>query len=238
MGEPAQPTYKRHYEFRRWPVSSASELANYTEWLIDLVRQSGEAEPQVRLKINVLGRASEANIPLQEFRERFDEFPFDKIYEASLDVWDGDGFILTFKLNASIFGDADSSVTVTGTDRERVQRVKTKVRDEGDARVEAARRVKAEAEAKAKADADFKRQKAAVGIGDTATAIFEAEAQREQERRQRPPRHPENPPIRKEPVQAKPAKSESRVRRFFYNPWTITIGGGLVVGLVLLLTQG
>jgi hypothetical protein len=228
MGEPNH-IYSRHFDFPVWPVASASELADYAEWLIDLVRQEISAEPEITLNVQVFGRDSEPSIPLDEFRERFDEFPFDKVFGASLDVWNPRrSLTLEFGLNSSILGDNTAVVTVSGTDKERVQRIKSRVREEGEARLKLLR----EAEARAKADADFERQKAAAGIGDVAGAIFEAEAKRERERNRRSALREVT--TSKEP---EPPNSPSRFNRFIHHPVTIglivTVVGSVIAALIV-----
>jgi len=195
MGEPVQSPYTRVYEFALWPFDSTSDLADYSEWVTDLVRQEAQAEPSAALSFNILGpRGTEPPMPIDELRERVDEFPLDKVFEASLEVRTDD-LSLRLALNDHVLGNRESSVTVLGTDKSAVSRIKSKVQEEGEARIEAEQRREDAAEARAKADAGFKRQEAAAGIGDTAHAIFEAEAQRERERSQRkrplrPPPHP------------------------------------------------
>ncbi len=175
MGEPTPETYVRHYEMSAWPVESTEELADYVEWLVDLLTHHS-LTPDTKFEINLLSRDREPPIPLHEFRERFDEFPFDKIFSASLELREaGTDLILKLDLQSSLLGDQTGKVTITGTDRERVQWAKTEVRNEGDARSKARKNRLLEAKAKADADADFKRQEAAAGIGDVAGAIFRAE---------------------------------------------------------------
>ncbi len=240
MGEPTPETYIRHYEMSAWPVESTEELADYVEWLVDLLTHHSMT-PDTKFEIDLLSRDREPTIPLHEFRERFDEFPFDKIFIASLELREaGTDLSLTLNLQSSILGDQTGKVTITGTDRERVQWVKTEVRIEGDARFKARKDRLLEAKAKADADADFKRQEAAAGIGDAAGAIFRAEKQREKERsgrlglHTRPKPMPASPPPRApEPVVEK--SGESPLHKFFYNPWTITVVGGLLVGGVILI---
>jgi hypothetical protein len=157
MGEPIPETYVRHYEMSAWPVESTEELADYVEWLVDLLTHHSST-PDTKFEIDLLSRDREPPIPLHEFRERIDEFPFDKIFSASLELREGADLILKLDLQSSLLGDQTGKVTVTGTDRDRVQWAKTEVRNEGDARFEARKDRLLEAKAKADADADFKRQ--------------------------------------------------------------------------------
>jgi len=186
MGEPTLKNYRRYFDFPVWPVESEAELADYADWLVNLVGHEGHTDPHVELKVDLSGRDREPPIPIEEFRERFDEFPFDKIVNTSLEVRDLDNsLILEYEMSTSIFGDPTAIVTINGTDKERVNRIKTKVREEGEARLNAREERLAVAKAKAAADAEFKRQEAALGIGDVAGQIFRAESQREEERSRR-----------------------------------------------------
>jgi hypothetical protein len=240
MGEPTPEIYVRHYEMSAWPVESTEELADYVEWLAGLLTHH-DLTPDTKFEIDLLSRDREPPIPLDEFRERFDEFPFDKVFSASLESRQAStDLILKLDLRMSFLGDQTGKVTVTGTNRERVQGAKTEVRNEGDARFKARKDRRLEAKGKADADADFKRQEAAVGIGDAAGAIFRAEQQRERERsgQQGPhtrakPVPASSPPDAPEPVVEK--SGEWPLHRFFYNPWTITVVGGLLVGGVILI---
>jgi hypothetical protein len=165
MGEPDTPTYERHYDFeRRWPVDSPAQLADYAEWLVGLVAVDGDRQPETKLMLNVYHRSAE-DIPLAEFRERFDEFRFDDLYEAELIVRDGDSFTLTLNLRDHVLGDKSAAIRVVGTDKDRVQAVKTRVKDDGEARTEAARQRVAEAAAKQEAEVEAAQQKEAFGIG-------------------------------------------------------------------------
>lgn len=240
MGEPTPETYVRHYEMSAWPVESTEELADYVEWLVDLLTHHN-LTPEIKFEINLLSRDREPPIPLQEFRERFDEFPFDKIFSSSLELREaGADLILKLDLQTSLLGDQTGKVTVTGTDREQVQWAKTEVRDDGNARLKARKNRLLEAKEKADADADFKRQEAAAGIGDAAGAIFRAEKQREKERSGR--QGPHTPPtpvpaaqLPRTPEAVVEKSGESPLHKFFYNPWTITVVGGLLVGGVILI---
>ncbi len=234
MGEPTPQTYKRHFEFPFWPVESASELADYAEWLIDLVRHESGVKPEVKLDINLLGRDREPPIPLDEFRERFDEFPFDKFLGASLDSLNPDGSLgLEFRMITSMLGANRATVTITGTDKEEVQRIKTKVREEGEARIKIVR----EAQAKAAADADFRRQEAAVGIGDAAGEIFRAEAKREVDRQKAAQRKmqsqaPEKPAFEPKKVIQSGTERKPLWRRILDNDYTVEIVGGLIAAVI------
>jgi len=239
MGDPA--TYARIYEFALWPFESTTDLANYAEWVTDLVRQAAQAEPNAVLSLNVLTRETEPPMPVDELRDRIDEFPLDKVFEGSLEVRTDD-LSLTLTLNDHVLGNRESSVRVVGTDKDAVDRIKSKVREEGAARIEAEQRRKDEAEEKAKADADFKRQEAAAGIGDTAQAIFEAEAQRERERSQRKrPFMPTPPPPASTPhSESEPKKGLWQAFKDADNQAQI-IGGGivaLIVAVVIALLFG
>jgi hypothetical protein len=184
MGEPAPPIYTRIYEFALWPFDSTTDLANYAEWVTDLVRQAAQVEPSAALSLNVLKRGTEPPMPIDELRDRIDEFPLDKVFDGSLEVHTDD-LTLTLALNDHVLGSRESSVTVVGIDKDTVNGIKLRVQEEGEARIKAEEHRKDVAEAKMKANADFKGQEAAAGIGDTAQAIFEAEVQRERERAQR-----------------------------------------------------
>ena len=235
MGEPVKPIHTRVYEFALWPFDSTSDLADYSEWLTDLVRQAAQVEPSATLSFNIPGpRGTEPPIRLDELRERVDEFPLDKVFEASLEVRTDD-LSLTLALNDHVLGSRESLVTVVGTDKDTVNRIRSKVKEEGDARIESERRRKEEAEAKARADADFKRQEAALGIGDVSQAIFEAEAQRERERSQRKrPSRPKQP--RASTPQAIPGPpKKSLARRVYDSPYTVQIVGGIVATVVAAL---
>jgi hypothetical protein len=186
MGEPVAPIYTRIYEFPLWPFDSTSALANYAEWVTDLVREAAQVEPTAVLSLNFLKRRIEPPMPIDELRDRLDEFPLDKVFDGSLEVRTDD-LTLTLALEDHALGNRESSVTVVGTDKDTVNRIKLRVQEEGEARIEAEERRNDAAERQRKADADFKRQEAAAGIGDTAQAIFEAEAQRERERMRRKP---------------------------------------------------
>ncbi len=238
MGEPVKPTYTRVYEFALWPFDSTSDLADYAEWMTDLVRQAASVEPRAALSFNILGpRGPEPPVPLDELRERVDEFPLDKVLEVSLEVRT-DNLSLTLALNDHVLGSRESSVTIIGADKDTVNRIKTQVQEEGEARIETEQRRKGAAEAQAKAAADFKRQEAATGIGDTTQAIFEAEAQRERQQSQRkrqlrptpPPRHPAPEPKKGLWQAFKDADNQAQI-----------IGGGivgLIVAIVIALLFG
>lgn len=221
MGEPRPQSHERHFDFPFWPVKSASELADYAEWLIDLVRHESSVEPAVKLDIKLVGRDRESPISLAEFRERFDEFPFDKVFAVSLDAWKPDETLtLEFRMTTGMVSAKAATVTVTGTDKETVQRIKAKVREEGEARIARVR------EAASKAGAE---------LGEVVGGIFRAEAKREQDRatrRKKPSTAPERPSPA--PV-SKP--DQSQFKRFIYNPWTIGLGvtvvGTVIAALIL-----
>lgn len=126
MGEPATPIYTRIYEFPLWPFESTTDLANYAEWVTDLVRQAAQAEPNTVLRLNVLTRETEPPMPVDELRDRIDEFPLDKVFEGSLEVRTDD-LSLTLALNDHVLGNRESSVRVVGTDKDAVDRIKSKV---------------------------------------------------------------------------------------------------------------
>jgi hypothetical protein len=235
MGKPATPTYTRIYEFALWPFESTTDLANYAEWVTDLVRQAAQAEPSAVLSLKILTRETEPPMRIDELRDRIDEFPLDKVFEGSLEVHT-DNLSLTLALNDHVLGNRESSVRVVGTDKDAVDRIKSKVQEEGEARIEAEQRRKDEAEEKAKADADFKRQEAAAGIGDTAQAIFEAEAQRERERSQRKrPLRPTPPPPASTPhSESEPKKGLWQAFKDADNQAQI-IGGGIVALIVAVI---
>lgn len=244
MGEPKPETHSRIYEFDGWPVDSSEELADYADWLIDLVRQASTSDPEVKLTIRILGRGpfEGEKVLVEELRERIDEFPLDKFTSATLEVREGDALALTLKLDEQWLGMGGASVAVNGTDKARVQSIKDRVKEEGDARIEAARKKVAEAAAKQKADEDFKRQQEAAGIGpppEVTRAIFEAERKREQERNRRPPPKPRKRPAPSPAPTPEPSspKQESRLRRFFYNPWTVAIGSGLILLAAAIIWQ-
>jgi hypothetical protein len=223
MGEPPPQHFSRRYDFTAWPVESESELADYADWLIDIVRHAVESKPEVTFSVHVTGREDE-EIPLNEFRERFDEFPLNKIFSASLTTWDPHQTVgLSFEMKRAFGGGSRAGVEVSGTDKERVLKIKTKVREEGDARMDAQKQHLHDAKAKEDADADFKRQEAAVGIGDVAGDILRAEFQRERERSGRtgPCNGPESPKETK-PVSDKHA-NRSRLKKILYDPWVIGV---------------
>jgi hypothetical protein len=210
MGEPTPQTHKRRFDFPFWPVKSESELADYAEWLIDLVRNQGGLEPEVKLDINLLGRDREPPIPLGEFRERFDEFPFDKIFAASLDARSPDEKLtLEFRMTTGMVSSKAAAVTVTGTDKESVQGIKAKVREEGEVRIARMR------------EAD---SKAARELGEVVGDIFRAEAKREQDR-QRVSQRKKSPPT-PEQHKAAPNANPQKSRREIYTAL------GVVAGLV------
>jgi hypothetical protein len=239
MGEPATPIYTRIYKFALWPFDSTTDLANYAEWVTDLVRQAAQVEPSAVLSLNVLTRGTEPPMPVDELRDRIDEFPLDKVFQGSLEVRTDD-LSLTLALNDHVLGNRESSVTVVGADKDTVDRIKSKVQEEGEARIEAEERRKDEAEAQAKAEADFKRQEAAAGIGDTAQAIFEAEAQRERERerergqRKRPLRPTPLPPAPTPHPAPEPRKGLWQAFKDADNQAQI-IGGGIVTLIVAII---
>lgn len=196
MGLKDTPTYARHHDFeRRWPVDSPAELADYADWLVGLVALNAERPPEVKLTLDVYHRSSES-IPLDELRERLDEFRFDQLNEAQLVVRDGDALTLTLNLRDHVLGIKSAAIRVVGTDKDRVQAVKTSVKDDGEARTEAARQRVAEAAAKQKAEVEAARQKEAFGIGDPNVArdIIEADAKRRREMERRPAPKSKKPP--------------------------------------------
>lgn len=223
MGEPVPQTYKRHFDFPFWPVESTSELADYAEWLIALVGDESGVEPEVRLVITLLGRERDSPLSLGEFRERFDEFPFDKIFAVSIDAWSPDeSLTLELRMTTGMLSSKAATVTVAGHGKPQVQRTKTKVREEGEARI---------------AGMQEARSKAAAGIGDVAGEIFRAEAKRERDRERATPRTQPSPaedqPAPK-PRQAERVESERAPlwRRILGNQYTIQIVGGLIAALI------
>lgn len=75
---------------------------------------------------------------------------------------------------------------------------------------------------------------------ETAAAIIKADTDRSREREAspNPPLPAEGQPSRHGSKGSEGARSRSRVRRFAYDPWTITVGGGIIVAaVVILLTQ-
>jgi|GEM_PF-5380480 len=223
MGEPLQPHFSRRYDFTAWPVESETELADYADWLIDIVRHACETEPEVVFSVHIAGRGDE-EMPLDEFGERFDEFPLDKIFSAALTTWDPHQTVgLSFEMKKTFGGGSSAGVEVSGTDKERVLKVKTKVREEGDARMDARKQRPLEAKAREDADVDFKRQEAAVGISDPAGDIFRAEFQRERERSgQTGPRDRPESPKETKPVSDKHA-NRSQLKKLLYDPWVIGV---------------
>jgi hypothetical protein len=243
MGEPSAHICTRIYEFALWPFDSTTDLANYAEWVTDLVRQAAQVEPTVALRLNVLKREKEPPMPIDELRDRIDEFPLDKVFDGSLEVRTDD-LTLTLALKNDLLENRETSVTVVGSDKDTVNGVKLRVQEEGEARVEAEKRRKDAAEAQRKADADFKRQEAAAGIGETAQAIFEAEAQRERERAQRKrsskPTLPPGPPAPTPNPAPEPKKGLWQAFTDADNQAQI-IGGGivtLVVAIIIALLFG
>ncbi len=242
MGEPLPQNFSRRYDFTAWPVESESELADYADWLIDIVRHAGESEPEVVFSVDIAGRGDE-EMPLDEFRERFDEFPLDKIFSATLTTWDPHQTVgVGFEMKKTFGGGSGAAVEVSGTDKEHVLKVKTKVREEGDARMDARKQRLLDAKAKADADEDFKRQEAAVGIGDAAGEIFRAERQRERERSQRKRTSKAAPPIQAgAPVPAKePRKGLWQAFKDSDNQAQIIGSGifGLVIAIVVAVMFG
>jgi len=243
MGEPDTPTYERHHDFeRRWPVDSPAELADYADWLIGLVALNAERPPEVKLTLDVYHRSSES-IPLDELRERLDEFRFDQLNEAQLVLRDGDALTLTLNLRDHVLGSKSAAIRVVGTDKDRVQAVKTSVKDDGEARTEAARQRVAEAAAKQEAEVEAARQKEAFGIGDPNVArdIIEADAKRHREIERRPASKPKEPPA--PPPAPQPSPTEDRtlwqaikdVDNVVLLVFTLfaTVVGGIIVALIL-----
>jgi hypothetical protein len=223
MGEPIPQSYKRHFDYPFWPVESESELADYAEWLIDLVRHESSTEPGIRFDISILGRDRESPIPLAEFRERFDEFAFDKIFSASLDAWAPDGGLrLEFRMETRMVGAKKANVIVTGTDKHQVQQIKTKVRKEGEARIARIRKRNSEAAAE---------------VGSVAAEILQADAKRGQARQKATPRA-QTPEINhsqksgSNQVVRKAGKRKSLSKRVLDNPYTIQIVGGLIAAVI------
>jgi chemotaxis protein histidine kinase CheA len=210
VGEPPKQTYKRHYEFDRWPLESASDLADYAEWLTDLVRQATETEPRAELRLNVLSRSHEPPVPVEELRERLDEFPLDKLYEGTL-VAITDELSLTLELKDHVLGTRETLVTVTGTDKDAVNRIRQTVQEEGEARVEAEDRRQADAAAKKKAEVEAARQKEVFGIGDPNVArdIIEADAKRRREMERRPAPRSKKPPAPSPAPRQSPAEDRT-----------------------------
>lgn len=211
MGLKDTPTYARHHDFeRRWPVDSPAELADYADWLVGLVALNAERPPEVKLTLDVYHRSSES-IPLDELRERLDEFRFDQLNEAQLVVRDGDALTLTLNLRDHVLGTKSAAIRVVGTDKDRVQAVKTSVKDDGEARTEAARQRVAEAAAKQEAEVEAARQKEAFGIGDPNVArdIIEADAKRHREIERRPRPKPKEPPAPSPATQSPPTEDRT-----------------------------
>jgi len=223
MGEPIPQSYKRHFDFPFWPVESESELADYAEWLIDLVRHESNTEPGTRFDIRVLGRDREPPLPLAEFRERFDEFPFNKIFSVSLDAWNPDESLkLEFRMETRMVGAKKATVTVNGNNKLRVQRIKTKVREEGDARIARIRKAQS---------------KAAAEIGAVAGEIFQAEAKREQDRQQAAAPKKSSPPAKMAEPHSTSELKQSEFKRLINHPVAIglfvTIVGSVIAALIV-----
>jgi hypothetical protein len=240
MGEPTPNTHRRNFDFPLWPYDSTADLADYAEWLVALVERDASAPLEVSLTISIYGRDREPPIPIGELRERLDEFPFKEIYEASMKVRDqDDSLTLWLRLISEILVDNRATVTITGTDRNRVLFIKDEVRMEGEARLE---RRAAKAKAKAAADEEFRRQEVDVGIRNVEAGLLREAKERAEARKRLPEFRAAVEPVTPEPPTMEPAaethadkSSESRLHRFFYNPWTVTIGGGLLVGVVVLV---
>jgi hypothetical protein len=243
MGEPDTPTYERHYDFeRRWPVDSPAQLADYADWLVGLVAVDGDLQPEVKLTLNVYHRSAE-DVPLAEFRERFDEFRFGDLYEAELIVRDCNSFTVSLNLRDHVLGGKSAAIRVVGTDKDRVQAVKTSVKEDGEARTEAARQRVAEAAAKQEAEVEAARQKEAFGIGDPNVArdIIEADAKRRREIERRPAPKPKGPPAPSPAHQPLPTEDRTLWQAIkdvdnvvlLIGTFVLTVAAGLIVALIV-----
>jgi hypothetical protein len=242
MGEPPKQTYTRHYEFDRWPLESVSDLADYAEWLTDLVRQATETEPRAELRLSVLSRSYEPPVPIEELRERLDEFPLDKLDEGTL-VAITDELSLTVELKDHVLGTRETLVTVAGTDKNIVNRIRQTVQEEGDARVEAEDHRQAEAAAKREAEVEAARQKEAFGIGDPNVArdIIEADANRRREMERRPASKPKETPAPSPAPQPSPTEDRTLWQAIkdvdnvvlLVGTFVVTVAAGIIVAVIL-----